>query len=224
MFTTHSPDVLRTALLGACTLLLGACSGGASGPVITQQRGVDAFHSIDLRGAAKISVLVGPATSVVVTGPADALEKFDTRVQNGMLILESHRKLAWLGGNDANYELRITTPSLHAFAINGAGDVTINGVTGDALAIAVQGAGKLEASGEVKALNARINGAGDMDLSHLLASDASLVVNGAGNLTAQVTGSLDAKVNGVGNITYSGNPQKVDSSINGVGNISAAAK
>jgi hypothetical protein len=224
MSTTLSPEVFRAALLGTCLLLLGACSGEASGPVITQQRGVDTFHSIDLRGAARISVLVGPATSVAVTGSTGALKNFDTRVQNGMLILESHRKLGWLSGDDARFELRITTPTLHAFAINGAGDVSINGVSGEALAIAVQGAGRLEASGEIKALNARINGAGDIDLSHLLASDASLVVNGTGKLSAHVTGSLDAKVNGVGTITYSGNPQKVDSAINGVGSISAAGK
>jgi hypothetical protein len=210
-------------VLAAALGLMTACSGGASGPPVTQQRGVDSFHSIDLRGATNASVLIGAATSVAVTADAHTLERFDTRVQNGTLVLENKDGLSWFG-NSRKVDIKITTPSLNALAINGAGNVTINGVNGSALKLSLQGAGNLEASGQTTTLNARINGAGNMDLSHLVAGDATLSVNGAGSLAGNVTGSLLASVNGVGSITYAGNPQKVGSDINGVGHISAAGK
>jgi hypothetical protein len=83
----------------------------------------------------------------------------------------------------------------------------------------LSGAGEVTATGAVQSLNARINGAGNMDLSKLSAVDATVYVNGAGELTVNVTGSLEAELNGVGNIRYAGNPQKVEPQINGVGHI-----
>ena len=38
-------------------------------------------------------------------------------------------------------------------------------------------------------------------------------------LTVNVSGTLEAELNGVGNIRYAGNPQKVEPQINGVGRI-----
>jgi hypothetical protein len=106
--------------------------------------------------------------------------------------------------------------------MNGAGNIGITGIHGQAVSIALQGAGNLVASGQTATLNARLNGAGNIDLSRLISGDATVAVNGAGNLTAHVTGSLQAEVNGVGSITYAGKPRQVESNINGVGRIVAA--
>jgi hypothetical protein len=60
-----------------------------------------------------------------------------------------------------------------------------------------------------------------MDLSRLAAVNATVESNGAGNITVNVTGSLDARVNGVGTIRYRGGPSEVTTAINGVGSIAA---
>jgi hypothetical protein len=207
--------------LALSMLVLSACSGGTAGPPVTEQRGVDAFHSIDLRGAGNANVTVGPAASVTLVADARTLKATSTAVRNGMLIIENRPGWSWLGKSD-RLEMRITLPTLNALALNGAGNIGITGVHGQALSIALQGAGNLVASGETAALNARLNGAGNLDLARLVAGDATLAVNGAGNLTAHVTGSLLAEVNGVGSISYSGKPRQVESNINGVGRIVAA--
>jgi Putative auto-transporter adhesin, head GIN domain len=217
--TRWPENCARAALLVALTAL-AACSG-EHGQTLTEQRGVDAFHSVDLRGAADVSVTVGPATSVSLTAGAETLKGIETRVQNGVLIIDNEPGWRWFS-RTGKLEVRIETPLLNALAVNGAGNVTITGVRGTALALALQGAGNLTAAGQTAALNARINGAGNMDLSQLVAGDASIAVNGAGSLAANVTGSLQATVNGVGSITYSGNPQKVEPQINGVGSIAPA--
>jgi hypothetical protein len=215
----HRAAPLAALLIAA--IALGGCSREVAAPR-TEQRGVDAFHSIDLRGAATLRVQVGPAVSVTATGSPAALARLGTRVENGKLVIAHEHGWSLFGGN-ANVELQIALPELHALAVNGAGEVTIHGVHGAALALVVQGAGNVEATGDAVSLNARINGAGNMDLSQLLVGDATVSVNGAGNLQTHVTGSLEASVNGVGSITYAGQPQHLDSHVNGIGSISPAA-
>lgn len=215
MSITRLPDI-RLLLAAVSLLLLAACSRDA-GPPVTEPRGVDAFHSIDLRTAARMDVEVGPAARVTLTAPAGLLAKVTTRVENEVLVIDAQNGLASLGGRDL--QVRITLPELKSLAVNGAGDVVLRGVRGEGLSLVVQGAGKVVADGEVQALNARLNGAGELALARVRAVDATVLVNGAGSLTTTVTGSLQAEVNGVGSITYAGNPQQVDSRINGVGRI-----
>jgi hypothetical protein len=198
-------------------LSLGAC-GSVAGPTTTEQRGVDGFHAIDLRGVATMDILVGPAASMSLTGDANSLATLKTRVQEGTLILETQR--GWFAKGNSHLQIRLTTPALDAVALNGAGDITVNGLQGGPLVLVVQGAGNLEASGAVDVLTARTNGAGNLDLSHLDAREATVAVNGAGNIEVNASQKLDATVNGVGSITYAGKPKDLVSAIHGVGSIS----
>jgi hypothetical protein len=207
----------------AAMLAIAACSHEAGGPPRTEQRGVDLFHSIDLRGAIDATVQAGSRPSVTLVADSDTLKAIRTRVENGMLIVDMEAGKQWLS-DAGRIEAHITLPTLNALAMNGAGKVTITGIDSGALALALQGAGSISASGKSATLNARVNGAGSMDVSSLVAGDASVVVNGAGELKANVTGALQATVNGVGSITYAGKPQKVDSQIHGVGRIVSATQ
>lgn len=219
--TTRWPDNLPRAAAAALAAgaLLAGC-GGPGGATTTEQRGTDAFHSVQLDGAADVIVEVGPANSLTLTGRSGVLREVKTSVHNGMLVIE--RPQRWLGfGRDGDLDVKITTPNLNAFAVQGAGDVEIRGARGEALAVVLSGAGEVSATGSVQSLNARINGAGEMDLSQLTAVDATVFVNGAGELTVHVTGSLEAQLNGVGSIRYAGKPHTVTPRINGVGRIAA---
>ncbi len=215
--TTRWPEI-RIAGLLAGALLLAACSGPGAGPEITQQRDVAAFHSIDLRGAGDLDVHVGPAASLRVTGTAGALERLETSVRDGVLVIEQRGGWLWLPSS-SDVEIDATLPLLNSVAINGAGDVDIENLAGGELTLLIQGAGNLEAAGAVDSLTARINGAGNMNLSDLVARSATVTVNGAGNLGVHATASLKATVNGVGSIRYRGKPAAADTTINGIGTI-----
>ena len=218
MFTTRWPDPAPRALWAALSFaLLAACAGGADSPVTTEQRGIDAFHSVDLHSAAELQIEVGPATSLSVTAAADALREIETTVTNGMLKIDGGA--GWPGGGSREIKVHITMPALNAVAVNGAGDVTIDGAHGGPLALVVQGAGSIRASGDAESLNARVKGAGDMDLSKLVVGDATIVVTGAGHMSSHVTGTLVAEINGAGEIEYGGNPIQVDKRITGAGSI-----
>jgi len=209
--TTRAAAPLAAVTLAA---MLGGCTREASGPARTEQRGVDAFHSVDLRGAGDASVEVGGTTSLSLTADDATLRDVKTSVLNGTLIIENHS--SWHG---SSLQMHLTIPELRSFAVNGAGTVKIHGVHSNGLMLVVDGAGKVVADGTTTALNARINGAGDMDLAQLGAGDTALNIKGAGHIRAQVAGSLDAKIVGAGKIEYSGSPTSLTTQVAGAGTI-----
>jgi hypothetical protein len=201
----------------ALGLALAGCAAPDSGSASAEERPVGDFHSIQLRGAAQLDVLVGPAPSLTVTANSNARAAFTSHVEGGSLILESRNRF-WqpqLG----RVQARITVPQLQAIAVEGAGEITVNGASGAELALTLNGAANLEASGKVGSVTANMNGAGNMDLSHLESESATVTVNGAGNMDVFATRTLVATVNGVGSVTYEGQPADVKTAINGVGSI-----
>lgn len=217
MSITRSPD---TALLLAGVLALAACSGPAQGPAREESRTVEPFHAIAVRADGDVSVSVGRPQSLVVTGQQAALPRLMTRVEKGVLIVDSVRK-GWFQPQPA-ISLRVEVPALDSFAVHGAANVTIENAAGPRLELALAGAGLLRATGEVGALDARLDGAGSLELAGLKVANASVSVNGTGNVAVHVTEQLEATVNGVGTIRYAGNPHEVVRHVNGVGSISPA--
>ncbi len=198
-------------------LALSACSGHDDGPTVSQARGLDAFHSIDLRGAGQLDVLVGPRQSVVVEASPDALTHIKTTSINGDLVVES--EAGFWAQSSGILKVRITLPKLNTLALNGAGQVSVSGLAGGSTTLVLSGAGELEASGAVDSLTLRLNGAGRADLSRLKAVAAKVTVNGAGHAVVQATDKLEARLNGVGAIEFLGTPLALTTEINGMGRI-----
>jgi hypothetical protein len=215
MSTTHS---LKSAFVASViALALAGCQAADTGPSSTEDRPVGAFQAVEMEGAAQLDILVGPAASVSITGSQAARAAFNSRVEGDRLLLTSNGS-AWKP-NLGKIMVRVTVPQLRALKISGAGEISVNGINGDSLDVAFDGASSLEASGTIGKLAVQMNGAGKMDLSRLQAVDATVTANGAGSIDVNSTGSLDATVNGVGSINYYGKPAKVTSAINGVGSI-----
>jgi hypothetical protein len=210
----------RSLALPALAAIVGGCAAD-SGPERTESRAVETFHAIELRGAAQMQVEVGKGPALSITAGERVLQGTSSQVRDGVLVVLVRERGGWFQRGPAA-RLVVHAPTLDSVHISGAGDFTLNDVSGEKLAIVVEGAGKLEANGTVRTLSARIDGAGNVDLGRLAAADAQVAVNGAGKLDVQATGTLNAEVNGVGSIAYAGNPQKVVSAVHGVGSISPA--
>jgi hypothetical protein len=220
MFKTFITRLRRSAFLAGtlATLVLAGCQQADTGPPSTEERPVGAFQYIEFDGAAQLDILVGSAPSLSITGGPKSRAAFTSRVEGDKLILNSHNSF-WQQ-TTGNMSVRVTLPQLRALTVSGAGEISVNGVSGDSLTLSLNGAAGLEASGKVDTLTVQMNGAGHMDLSRLEAVSATVSANGAGSIDVNSTGSLDATVNGVGSINYYGKPAKVTTAINGVGSIS----
>ncbi|HET9445172.1 MAG TPA: DUF2807 domain-containing protein, partial [Steroidobacteraceae bacterium] len=81
------------------------------------------------------------------------------------------------------------------------------------------GAAHILAEGRLDELTVRMSGAGHGDFSRLVADETKVVVEGVGSVIVHPKDTLDATMNGVGAILYTGNPREVNTRMNGLGTI-----
>lgn len=203
------------------------------GKKVTQPRQVGEFTSVRLEGSLDVRVKVGAPTAVAVTIDENLQGRVETRLDGATLVI-STKDMSYRGEGRVD----LSTPSLRGFAIEGSGDVTIDGGQGD-LALSVAGSGDLSWRGAAGRLQASIDGSGDVRLTGT-ADSASLEVEGSGDISAadltarsaqvevsgsgdvSVTlagGSLTAEVNGSGDIHWRGTAQVERASVSGSGEI-----
>ena len=190
------------------------------GPTLSETREVGNFGAISVRGSARLVVRVGAAPSLSVEGPERAVQQLTTEVDGDTLYIRSKQKEWNFGRGESRLTVHISVPKLEDLKLEGSNDVQLDGFNGGASRIDVEGAANLEASGRLDQLNVHMAGAGRADLSELVAGNATVTVDGVGSVQVHATETLDATMNGVGAILYSGTPREVNTSMNGVGTIS----
>jgi hypothetical protein len=186
-----------------------------SGTLASQTRDVPAFAAVELTGATNVTVGVGGATSVVVSGDDNLLSHVTTEVEDGMLAIGTEGSFQ----TTAPLSVTVSTPSLDAVELTGSGEVVVTGVEGPSFDATLSGSGVLLATGMADRLDATLSGSGDLRLEELVASQASAVVSGTGRLDVHATESLDASVTGAGEIVYRGEPVHLTESVTGTGTI-----
>jgi len=186
---------------------------------VAQKRDVEDFHSIELRGAAELNITVGPAASLNLDASERTLKYVETRVKGDTLVIDVTKSRGWFSEN-GRLKITVTVPTLESLESNGAGDIEITGLNGGEQKLELAGAHNVKAEGRLDKLTLKLSGAGNANYRNVIVGDARVTVNGAGNVEVHATESLRAEVNGVGAVTYSGNPQKVESELHGLGSIS----
>lgn len=201
-------------------LLLGGCGERTErGPVISETREVEPFDAISVEGAAKLEITIGEPLALVVNGHEQAVRRVETDVRGGTLHIKSRPKDWLIRNNNARLTLQITVPRLQSLQLEGGNDVNIAGFAGGATNIRAAGAAHIEADGHLEQLTVHLSGAGHADLSKLVADAAKVTVDGVGSVVVNPRESLDATMNGVGAILYTGSPQRVNTRMNGLGTI-----
>jgi hypothetical protein len=208
------------ALLTLIVLAAGCMHGSwnqvqGSGVSKTETRTVDAFHAIRLDGAADVTVTIGEQTKVTVTGDDNIVPLIDAKVSGDELVIGSHDSYS----THIGVKIAIVTPSLDAFELNGSGNVSIKGLSGDTFAARIRGSGDLTAEGTVNSVKGSIAGSGDLKLGDLKAKSADVSIAGSGDATVNAEDSIAASIAGSGDIRYKGNPSKVQSSVAGSGGV-----
>ena len=98
----------------------------------------------------------------------------------------------------------VSVPSLVSVSNDGSSDIVATGIEGKTLTITNQGSGDFSLAGRVDTLELVLNGSGDVDARALPSTDAVVTINGSSDVDVQVSGLLDARINGSGDITYRG--------------------
>jgi len=210
-------------LIVASATLLSACDDRddrrSRGPSRAETREVESFDSIDMRGAARLEITVGKPESLVIEGRASSIERVETEVRGDTLYIESKPRDWFMSNNRRRITVKITVPELESLEVEGGNDVRLTGFAGGETKIRASGAAHIIAEGHLEELTVRMAGAGHGDFSRLVADEAKVIVEGVGSVIVHPKDTLDATMNGVGAILYTGNPREVNTRMNGLGTI-----
>jgi hypothetical protein len=219
----YTGTIDRHGILVLCLALTAVAASLLSGPARAESetRTTAAFHAVNFSGSWNVDVTVGKENSVVIEGKKDIVSKVKTEVVDGELRVGLEKGIFSLfGHNDlGNLTAHITTPDLTAFVLNGSGQADIDGLTGGATRIVLDGSGDIKAKGKLDSLALVVNGSGTADLSSLETAKASATINGSGDATVDPRETLSAMVNGSGQVNYLRQDVKVTSVIHGSGMV-----
>lgn len=202
-----------------CALI---CSTMALGTyATTESRSLPPFDAVALNGIGKVRIRQGPQ-SVTVTIDRDLADRYVTEVKNGKLMIgfkcTLRPSILRAMKNLKNCEVDICMPSLARVETNGKCSIDVEGFSGKALAVSATGAGTIDLTGTVDALDVSCTGAATVNAFGLVARDERASLTGAATLRTAVTASLDASISGAGTIAYRGEP-RISQRISGAGKI-----
>ncbi len=212
-----------------------------NGNVTTIERSVGEYDAIGLSGWFDVDLVAGKEGEIKLEGESNLLEYIKTEVKNGKLSIKVEKGYnlkpsSWDDG------IRITVPiqSIDAVALSGSGDIVgKTTIKTDDFQTAMSGSGDITLAIEASSIDASMSGSGDITLNGRT-TDFGATISGSGdikaygleadNVNATVSGSADikvtankmlkARVSGSGDISYRGNPDKVDTKASGSGDIS----
>lgn len=214
--------VERVLWVGCAVFALTACEHRhveSRRSASSETRAVGSFDAIEFQGDARLEISIGEAAEVKLRGQPSVLRRTQTRVTDNTLHVEVERE-EWTWGHDRErLTVLIKVPQLRSLQLDGGNDVRLKGFSGGESRIDVNGAARVRASGALDKLTAHLAGAGYADLSRLITKDAKVTVDGVGSVVVHADDSLEATMNGVGAIFYSGTPAQITRSINGLGTI-----
>ncbi len=212
------------------------------GNVVTIERNTGDYDAIAVSGWFDVEVVAGEEGSVSLKGEKNLLEYIITEVKNGELVVRVERGInlqpsSWFKGG-----ILVTIPveEVSSLSMSGSGDLVGKTVlrskdlstslsgSGDMdieieaqnMEVAVSGSGDLTVEGGTEKLRVQISGSGDVHAYGLQANSVEVMVSGSADVEVTAREFLKARVSGSGDVSYRGNPGKIDTKSSGSGNIS----
>ncbi len=188
-----------------------------SGTLASEDRKLAAFENLQVDLVAAVTVTQGDKITCAVKADDNLLPLILT--ERSGKTLRIHTKETFSSAHPVT--IAITLPVLSRATLNGAGNLTLTGVTKKSLVAAINGTGSLTAKGQTETLTATLNGACNLRAEGLETATATVILTGTGNAQVRATDLLQATVYGTGSVTYTGQPKKVEKSVFGTGAVTA---
>jgi hypothetical protein len=212
-----------------------------SGVVVSQNRQVANFNSIEINYPVELTVQQGNSTSLTIAAEDNLIPQLATRVSGSTLYIENSQP-DWTRRVTATRPvvIHITVKDLQQvdfpsagtlqvgkfqtdhleLSIRGAGTVTLSKLTVQDLSVTLSGAGNITASGSADNLNMDISGFGGFQGGDLASQTADVTISGAGNATVWTKNSLSVDISGTGSVNYYGSPS-VQRNVSGLGSVNS---
>lgn len=203
-------------LLTFAALCLGGCHWTGipgNGHIVTEDRPVQEFTSVEAEGAFDIQWVAGPASCSIKTDE-NLLRHVETTMDGKTLRLEWHGQLHPTKG----MKVRLSSASLTGARLTGAVRLSATRLNGKGFYLDGTGATRVTVDGAVNELLATLTGASKLDAEALQVKSAELSISGAGKAEVSASDSLKVAISGAGKVTYNGNPA-IERHVSGAGSI-----
>ena len=218
---------------------------------VSQSRGLKGFDRVEVNGSPTVYYQQTDSFSVRVKGPKDVVDNIITEVEGNTLTIRNKGKIGVFNvtmGGDNNLAVYVTSPDLIGVSLNGSGDfISKNHVDTDVMDIRLKGSGDIEftdvlcdrcdieliGSGDldVKHLDTRetsatLVGSGDIEIRQMNAANTQISLRGSGDIDVEFVsgcGSVNAELQGSGDIKLKGQVKHFDMHKRGSGDIDASA-
>lgn len=231
------PTITIALLITACNFIAGKRVDG-SGNVISQDRDVSGFSSVQSSGSFDVYLSSGTAQAVRVEAEDNLQSYIETTLDGNELEIDT--KDGYRLRPNKPVKIFITSPDFTKVRLSGAGDIVSQnrivgkekielGVSGsgnikvdlDAPAVDAEmsGSGNINLSGMAKRFDCGLSGSGNISATDLKTEEASIRISGSGNADVFASEKLNVKVTGSGDVRYKGGAQQVSSNITGSGSV-----
>lgn len=225
---SHADTLIPYKGLNACVpadtvLVDGQLRTGDAPTPLVLGNGHAANRATKLPAISTVVVTTGVAVFIHSGRPQVEVEADDnilalltTDLQDGVLTISATK--AYAVKDRVNVEIHLS--HLKRVEVSGGGDVEIDdAVLNEDLAIVVNGAAEIKASGTVKTLSVTVAGTAELHLGDLTATSAELNVVGSTETELTVTDALKVTLSGTGSISYHGEPKTRTTSVTGTGRV-----
>ncbi len=235
-----SPLLLTGLITLSCSAQWGKTIKG-NGNNVTIERSTGDYDRIAVSGWFDVDLVSGNEGDITLQGDENLLEYIITEVKDGKLVIKTEKGVN-LKSSSWKSEIRITVPvqsissvsmsgsgdivgktkiksDNFSTAMSGSGDITLD-IDSSTISASMSGSGDITLSGTTKDFDATVSGSGDIEAYNLEADNVSATVSGSADIQVTAKKSIKARVSGSGDISYRGNPEKVDTKTSGSGDIS----
>ncbi|MDF4204658.1 DUF2807 domain-containing protein [Maribacter sp. SA7] len=212
-----------------------------NGNNITIERNTGDYDGVAVSGWFDVDLVSGNEGEITLKGEENLLEYIITEVKDGKLVIktekgvnlkssnwksgihitvpvESISHVAMSGSGDIVGKTKIKADKFST-AMSGSGDITLD-IDSNSISTSMSGSGNIALSGATKDFEATISGSGDIEAFDLEADNVEATVSGSADIEVTAKKSIKARVSGSGDISYRGNPEKINTKTSGSGNIS----
>jgi len=197
--------LLAFVLIGLSYAMLrtnGVASAAEGRQIESEMRTVpEGVNAVDLDGPIDLTLRYGATPSLKVRGEARLLDNVDVSKEGEVLHIGIRGMVL---GHRRPLQVELVLPALEAITVDGRGDSTVNGFSGERIEVRMEGGGSLRFNGRFREVDAALSGNGELDLNA-----------GAG------IERLDAALTGSGHFTVVGSARELHASASGSGELDA---
>jgi hypothetical protein len=206
---------------------------------VQEKKNLTGVTRLQLDGVFNLTITQSDQESIEVVGDESMIKKLLIDQDGDLLTLSMEEDLGDNFFGKKELRINLNLKDLKELKYDGVGNVKTLGTfkVGDVRLIG-SGVGNLELDLDAQQIDADFdmvgninlqgkanrafftnNGVGNLDASNLIVKDMEINSSGIGNVEVHCTGELSLVVDGIGKVTYSGNPRILKKEVSGIGKV-----